>query len=147
MIRESNKTKHKTFFYNIQTYLPESHFLCALNASRNLSLKDKDKATSCTQSSATASQRPSSAKPSSAKQENPLLSGLGGNRRASQESKKIKVYFYVFNVLVGSIYRTGGRPGTITNPECTLDAIFTLLTPGLHRVCKLMSYLCAAFVQ
>lgn len=98
-----------------------------------LSLKVSEKATSCTQSSASSSQRPGSAKPSSAKQENPLLSGLGGNpERVSRVCKEKSLAFHVFNVLVGSISRTGKRPGTITNPECTLDAIFTLLTPGLH---------------
>ena len=34
--------------------------------------------------------------------------------------------------IVGSIQDGGKRPGTITNPECTLDVIFSLLTPGLH---------------
>ena len=51
-------------------------------------------------------------------------------QRVSRVCKEESLQFIGARWLVQ--YRTGKRPGTITNPECTLDAIFTLLTPGVY---------------
>ena len=134
------KTKQKTIFY-----IAKPTFLIIIFSILLMQVLDKDteKATSRTQSSASAPQWKGSAQPSSSNKR--ILSCQASEEiqesgfRESQESAKRKVYNSCAWWLVQ--YRTGKRPGTITNPECTLDAIFTLLTPGLHWVCKLMSYL------
>ena len=107
----------------MQTYLSKSHFLYKLKM-------QSDVLHSVIRRLCVTKARVSQAE--LRKQENPLLSGLGGKPESVSRVCKEKSLDILRVQCIGSIYRTGKRDGTITNPECTLDAIFTPLTPGLH---------------
>lgn len=128
--RELRQNKRLSFMIARPTFLIIIFSILLMQVFDN----DTEKATSCTQSSASAPQRSGSAQPSSSARRILSCQATGGTgvrlQRVSRVCKEESLQFMCS--IVGSIQDGGKRPGTITNPECTLDAIFSLLTPGLH---------------